>query len=373
MTTLSVVPDNLEKYGSLLTRVSDDAEEAQSYADDHSADFGGISGRIWSSIIPSHDDAIEATKRMLKHLKTIGEESNKSLGETANYYRMTEEKIAAKVDASYPTRSPALSPQELTLSHYQEMTGQALATQNFTDIKDPRSALKEPESVELDAFAKFVSNPGGAFDYLSPSNAACKLIELIIHHDPIEWLTEWFSGDWKKCYECGDALQNVGMMTELVAANTLRGANELRETWMGNAADAAWTYFEGLSTAMGEQKEVLDQLGQKYKMTAMGICRLQETAVGIYKGMIDAALVAMAAGSAGVATSETGVGAAIGGLVAGVEAARIWEMWERLKMIPEKATQVGNSFVGFAQSATSKTAHFAQHPLPAAGYKSPMA
>lgn len=373
MAVLTVIPDNINKYGELISRISGTAKEARSYIDKHDADFGGFSGRLGSYMFPSHDKAMESTEKMLKHLGTIADQSDINLGKTANYYRNTEHKVAAEVDSTYPAKTPTLTPQELTESHYSELTGRTLATQNFADVADPRSALKEPEAIELSALAKFVNNPGGPFDYLSPSNAVCKILELVTHHDIIEWLTEWFAGDWKKCYECGEAFENVGAMMEFISTNIIKGVNELKETWAGNVADSALAYFSDLSVAVSEQREVLDELGNKYKITAMGICRLEETAAGIYKGMIDAAIVAAAAASAGVATAETGVGGPLGGLVSGVEVARIWEMWERLKLIPEKATQAGNSFVGFALNATSRTANFTKHPLPAAGYKSPMA
>lgn len=42
---------------------------------------------------------------------------------------------------------------------------------------------------------------------------------MVIHHDIIEWLTEQFAGDWKKCYECGEAFENLGTMMESIATN----------------------------------------------------------------------------------------------------------------------------------------------------------
>ncbi|MEV5704532.1 hypothetical protein [Actinoallomurus sp. NPDC052274] len=372
MVTLAVHPADLEHYGALVSRVGTAAKKAQSYVDEHGADFGGISGRIWTLITGSHDRAIGAVDKMLRHLEDISSTSNRGLRNAAKYYRATEHSTAARVDATYPERRSTPSDRDLTMSHYQDLTGMSLATHNFADASDALATLTEPETAELGPFQKFVNNPGGVFDYLSPSNAACKVIELLIGHDPIEWFLEWFDGDWKKCYECGGALENVGKMMGAISINTVKGANELHGTWSGNAADAAWEYFDGFSEAAGEQQEVLSQLGERYKITAMGICRLQETAAGIIKGMIDAALIASAAAAGGAATAETGAGAAVGGIISGVEAARIWEMWERLKMIPEKATQVGNGFVGFVQTSASKTADFAKHPLPKSGYKPPM-
>ncbi|WP_433179976.1 hypothetical protein [Actinoallomurus sp. CA-150999] len=372
MSTLSVRPADLEHYGALVSRVGVAAKKAQSYVDEHGADFGGASGRIWSIVSRSHDGAISAVNKMLGHLEEIANESNGGLKHAANYYRTTEHATAAKIDATYPVKHHALSEKDLTMSHYEDLTGNPLATHNFVDTSNALAALAEPDTTELGPFEKFVNNPGGVFDYLSPSNAACKVIELIIHHDPIEWFLEWFDGDWKKCYECGGALENVGKMMGVTSINTVHGANELHSLWLGNTADSAWDYFDGLSDAVSEQQEVLSKLGERYKVTAMGICRLQETAAGIIKGMIDAALIASAAAAGGTVTVETGAGPAIAGIISGVEAARIWEMWERAKMIPEKATQVGNSFVGFAQTASSKTADFAKHPLPKSGYKPPM-
>lgn len=310
---------------------------------------------------------------MLKHLGTIAVESDAALSKTADYYRHTEHAVAARVDATYPAVPSRLSRRDLTESGYEGLTGRPLATYGFADAVDASSVLTEPESPELSAFENFEMNPGSLFDYLSPSNAALHVVEVVIHHDPLQWFTEWFAGDWKKTYEYGKVLENVGTMMGAVSTNIHRGVNELRETWTGNAADAAYRYFDDLATAVDEQQELLAQLGEKYKKTSMGILRMQDTALSIIKGMLDAALIGAIGASGGAATAETGAGALVGGLIVGVEAARIWEMWERLKMIPDKATLSMNGFIGFLLAATSKMTHFGQHPLPATGYRSPVA
>lgn len=309
---------------------------------------------------------------MLKHLATIATESDTALNKTADYYRHTEHAVAARVDATYPEVPSKLSQRDLTESRYEELTGRPLATYNFVDAVDATSVLKEPESAELSAFESFEMNPGGVFDYLSPSSAALHVVQLIVHHDPLQWFTEWFAGDWKKTYEYGNVLENIGTMMGAVSTNMHRGVNELRETWMGNAADAAYKYFDDLAAAVGEQQGLLADLGRKYKVISMGILRMQDTALSLVRGMLDAALVGALAAAGGAATAETGVGALAGGLIAGVEAVRIWEIWERAKMIPDKATLSVNGFIGFLQAATSTMTHFGRHPLPATGYRSPV-
>lgn len=373
MTSFQAPPDSIEKFGNLVDRVGKAADGARKYIGEHDPDIGGATGKLLNIVVPTHEAAIDATNRVLKHLASIASESDSSLNEIANYYRRTERSVAARVDATYPEVPSQLSQRDLTESRYEELTGRPLATQNFADAIDPASALKEPESPELSAFESFEMNPGVVFDYVSPSNAALHAVQLIIHRDPLEWFVEWFAGDWKKTYEYGKVLENVGTMMGAVSTNIQRGANELRETWTGNAADAAYRYFDNLAAAVDEQQELLAQLGQKYKVAAMGILRMQDTALSVIKGIMDAALIMAISASGGAATAETGVGGVAGGLIAGVEAARIWEMWERAKMIPERATQVASAFVGFLQTSTSKMAHFGQHPLPATGYQSPAA
>jgi hypothetical protein len=373
MASFLAMPASIEKYGGLISRAGQSASETQKYLREHDPDIGGAFGWAWSKVQPPHDAAIEATERMLKHLTTIATESDTALNKTANHYRYTEHAVATRVDATYPKVPLTPSQRDLTESRYGELTGRPLATQNFADAIDAPSALKEPESAELNVFESLEVHPGGLFDYLSPSNAALHVVQLVIHHDPLQWFTEWFAGDWKKTYEYGNVLENIGTMMGAVSTNVHRGTNELRETWMGNAADTAYKYFGNLADAVAEQQELLGHLGHQYKLVSMGILRMQDTALSLIKGMLDAALIGAIGASGGAATAETGVGALAGGLIVGVEAVRIWEMWERATILPGKGLQAINAFIGFLQSSSSTMTHFAQHPLPANGYQSPAA
>lgn len=364
MTEFHVVPADLDGYGKLIERVGDQAEAAQRYVDGYD-ELGDTKGLFIKMVDPASHHSVWTAKEVLDHLGSLGYKSGRSLDDAASYYRDTEAHVAAHVDASYPAvRRPT--------SHNIDLGIAPVQTTHFKEREDPLAHLKEPEASELVESTSPLDNLTAAFEHLSPSAAVMSFLQMVTGHNPAEEAGEWFGGDWKSYAECGGALENVGSMLNTVANNVQEGVNELANSWHGNAADSAQAYFTGLASATGQQEIIFSELGAQYKNAATGIARLADTGAQLYNAMIDHCIIGAAAAAAGGASSETGIGAAVGGGIAAYEAVRVIETYEQFSNIREVGTTICNTFTGAVQGWVAGTEGFRKYPLPDTAYESPM-
>nr|WP_221375823.1 hypothetical protein [Actinoplanes polyasparticus] len=96
-----VEPEAVRQYGADLAAVRQAANAARSYVNKHgllSAHEKGLIG----TVMPSHDNFVDALNRMLGHLGDLLDTSDTALKQLAATYETADEASAAKVDASYP-------------------------------------------------------------------------------------------------------------------------------------------------------------------------------------------------------------------------------------------------------------------------------
>lgn len=364
MAEFQVAPQDLDGYGKLIERVGDQAESAKKYLDSY-GELGGATGFFIRLVNLESRHSVWTAKQVLSHLEDLGYKSSKNLENTATHYRDTDKSIAARVDTTYPAgRRPT--------SHNIDLGIVPVQTSHFKEHENALGHLTKPESSELVESTSPLDNLTAAFERLSPSAAVMSFLQMVTGHNPTEEAGEWFGGDWKSYAECGGALENIGRMLNAVGNNVQEGANELGNTWRGNAADTAQVYFNGLASASTQQAVTFSELGEQYKKAATGIARLAETGAQLYNAMIDHCIIGAAATAAAAASSETGVGAVIGGGVAAVEAAQVIETYEKFSNIRETGTTICNTFIGAVQGWVSGTEGFRKFPLPGAPYESPM-
>jgi hypothetical protein len=242
----------------------------------------------------------------------------------------------------------------------------------FKEQEDPLTLLKEPEAGEVEGASGPLDDITAVFEALSPSTAVVGFITMVTGHDVAEEAGEWFGGDWKSYAECGGAFENIASMMSTVSTNIQQGANELGDTWQGNAGDAAQVFFNSLGSSVGQQDTVFSAIGGEYKKAAAGVAKLAENGAAIYTGMIDHAIVGAVAMAATAASSETVLGGEVCGATAAIEAAEIVEDYERFSNLREIGTTLCNAFVGVVHGRVAETSLFQRLPLPATGYESPM-
>ncbi|MEV5748309.1 hypothetical protein AB0L00_10860 [Actinoallomurus sp. NPDC052308] len=364
MTELRVTPDDLESYGKLVNRVGDQGVRADKYLSRYS-DLGSADGLLIKIINPASHSAIYSAHQVLENLQKAGWRSYHGLQGAAVYYRKTEHKTAAKVDATYPK---AARPG----SHLTDLGSAPVQTHHFEDQEDPLTYLKEPDVGEVEASAGPMDDVTSLFEAVAPSTTVVEFVKMVTGHDPAEQAGEWFGGDWKAYAECGGAFENIGAMMNSVSTNIQQGANELRDSWQGNAADAAQGFFSNLSTAVGQQDTVFSTIGAEYKKAAAGVAKLAEDGAGLYKGMIDHAIIGSIALAAAAASSETVLGGAVCGGTAAAEAALIVEDYEKFSKLREIGTGICNGYVGVVHGQVGQMSLFSRFPLPDTGYDSPM-
>src|SRR6185437_16557892 len=125
----------------------------------------------------------------------------------------------------------------------------------FADGEDPTRYLKppgEPEGFEdpLQAFQE-------ALDTLDPGAWVMDLITQLFGANPVEQATERLGGDWVAYAKSGEAFKNLGEFFWSEGWNLKTGNDNLDGYWSGNAADAAWMYFDTVSQRAIAHREVL--------------------------------------------------------------------------------------------------------------------
>jgi uncharacterized protein YukE len=252
----------------------------------------------------------------LARLGTILTRSGPELRAAAGYYTVTDQRAAATIDRAL---SSALGQCPTPLEY--EFTSIVCKPAPFADVRpvtDRLTAPPEPDSP---------SNSLGFMDYLSPTSWAMKGFDIVLGFDPISLMQQRFSGDWEAVATMAPVLTNTGAALHDLALNIQSGTTTLHPLWQGNAGDAAYDYFTDLATGIAALQQPLQRMADEYLELADAVWSAGEAISGLIKGMVDAAIIAGIAAASGTATSFTGVGAAVGYGVAGLEVANILNMW----------------------------------------------
>ncbi|MEU4419792.1 hypothetical protein AB0F81_04150 [Actinoplanes sp. NPDC024001] len=241
----------------------------------------------------------------------------------------------------------------------------------FSDATDPLRRLTNPEEHSESILGQPFSNVSVALDWLSPSHVVNELVKQTTGHDVFGEAAAAFAGDWELVWQCAGAFRNLAGALQDLGINLSCGNVELDLSWDGNAADAAFTYFAGLSAAVSEQQVPLNELAKAYETAAEGTYRLMEGVSGILKDISDAAMIAALAAYAGTASFGTGVGAVTGWGIAAYEAYRIATLTERARKLIATGSAIVSGATGYVQSAAADVDVLAQHRLPQSAYHHP--
>ncbi|MER6424216.1 hypothetical protein [Streptomyces sp. NPDC001137] len=201
---------------------------------------------------------------------------------------------------------------------------------SFADTVEPVDSLKAPS--EPEEFSKGIigDSVSTVSDFLSPSEWVLGTIEFVFGFNPLEEAISWFTGDWASYVKCGEMWANTGKLAKDVATNLQSGNRELDATWDGNAADAAYVYFEELAKKIGALDGDLKELQGYYKDVALAVARGADLIKGLLEQLADEAIIAEVELAAGTLLAETGVGAVVGYAAAALEIAEMIKTWGRI-------------------------------------------
>ncbi|MFV2104639.1 WXG100 family type VII secretion target [Micromonospora sp. LOL_024] len=359
--TLSVEPAALLSYARQVDRASADSTAIAGYLRTHAQDATG--GELIALAADKHRHAVAVISGTLQRLTTVLDTSGPELVAVATYYRQTDLTIAANLDGVLPDTPPC---QPLTAVE-KELATLVCPPPPFTDVRDATSRLTPPPQPDTPP------NALGWMDYLSPTSWAMKGFDIVLGFNPISWLQERMFGNWEALATMQPVLANIGSALHDLALNTQTGASSLRQTWQGQAGDAAHQHFTQLAGAVAELRGPLDKIGHEYKVIADSVWSINEALGGVIKGLIDAAIITGIAAAAGTATAATGVGAVVGYGVAAAEIAYMLKLWGQATQLYQHATA---AVLAFRSALTYRLGDLEAVTLPAlpgnSGYDHPL-
>jgi len=149
-------------------------------------------------------------------------------------------------------------------------------------------------------------------DHFSPSFWLFEVVKELTHVDVLEELLAPVSGHWEQVSAYGDALNKLALCLAGTGVNLLAATDALRPEWKGNAADAAFGYFDASAASLNGYAKVLSALQSEYQDVAKQMWTNCEAVKAIAEQILDDAIFAAIAIAAGTATAQTGVGPLIG-------------------------------------------------------------
>lgn len=198
----------------------------------------------------------------------------------------------------------------------------------WSDVQDATQLLKTPKAP--DDFHDASIDWANGFKALSPGAWVMDFLKTVLGVDPGKWIGESVVGDWKEVAKCADMFKNLSDFYTTVGENIAQGAGTVPAVWQGKAADAATQYFKSVANAIGVPVKPLAQLHDDYMAAAHGAWEFEELATETLGTIIDLAIIAALAYAAGGTTSETGVGAVVGGGIGLGLTMEILDLWENI-------------------------------------------
>jgi hypothetical protein len=237
-------------------------------------------------------------------------------------------------------------------------------------MTDPSGRLASPTLPDESWTNGFV-NPVDAFNYVSPSAWINKGIESALDIDVFGYFTDAITGEWDAIWKFGEAMGHLADCLNDLALNIQDGVIGLDPSWDGNAADAAHQYFSQFAAALAAQQIELRRIQDNYHKAAMGAWQLSNQLGNILQAIADKFIIAGIAAVVGTATAETGVGAAAGYGVAGLQVMQMLKLFNDASLKINTAGSVILGLFGTGMDIGYQGGDLSTVPLPAAAYTAP--
>ncbi|MGW1372695.1 hypothetical protein ACWD6P_00220 [Streptomyces sp. NPDC002446] len=246
----------------------------------------------------------------------------------------------------------------------------------FADVAKPTGRLVAPkvDDDKEEPEGGIVKDLLSFGDVLSPSWVISKGLEFAFDFNPVDEAKKLIAGDWAEYAQCAKAWKALGNFCEDLAENIKAGSTALDKSWNGNAADAAYIYFETLSKDIADMKDSFAALEENYEKTSEAVWNAAEACGDLLQGILDTAAIVGLTALAGASTSFTLFGPAIAAGAVAAEVIAMINMWSKLTtVISELQTAINGSVAlvtGISSSIENKAIKF---PLPGKAYDSPVA
>ena len=197
----------------------------------------------------------------------------------------------------------------------------------FSAVAEPTALLHPPKGETEYSLGFGLDFFNDAADLASPTYWVTEACNLAFGFNPLDEVLQWFTGDWESFSKCGEIWDQLGKAIGAVSTNIASGNRTLDLTWNGRAADAAYKYFYNLAAQLDDIKGQFDNLKDAYDDAAEGAYFAAKAISGFLGGITDGLLITAIELSAGTLLSWSGVGAAVGYGLAGLEIANMIRLW----------------------------------------------
>jgi uncharacterized protein YukE len=242
----------------------------------------------------------------------------------------------------------------------------------FTDAVEPTSRLTPPKTPEEFSQGALLDLFNDVSDLASPTYWITEAYDAVLGFNPLDEVVHWFAGDWKSFAECAEVWQNIGKACDDIAKNLNSGNAALDATWNGNAADAAFVYFDELTKKLSQSGQSFESLADTYKYLAHAAYSAAEGIKGYLGGIIDGLIIMSVEMAAGALLSWTGAGALVGYGLATLEVTRILKMWGDATELFANAQAIVNGGIGTLEGLSAAVySHLQNFPTVGDAYDNP--
>lgn len=319
--TFAISPAALTNHATAMRGFAGSIEDAKTYADDHMTIALVDTSLLFFKARDQVEELRTSLTSYLNVLCTADEASATELDAVATNSLAVDDALEAELDAEYPdSGKPPVSIEP------DSATDLACITAPETALTDP------PTSAPTDLATEILTT-----NWLSPSSVIDQAIGFIAGlaglESPLTVVGKQFGGDWDKLYECSAAVDCLADYLDLQATGRRAAMLTTSETWEGEAATAATTFFATQADILNSTAESLRATAPEFDAIVRGIRATAGLAASTFSFALDSALVAWGCYAAGAATVWTGIGGIIGGVCGtGVAALSIYYVGELIKL-----------------------------------------
>jgi hypothetical protein len=202
-------------YALLLHRASGDFRTALRFLDRHMRVDGAARAPLWEVAHEDHRRQVATATQLLQGFGSVLEAAHRDLKKTGRWYESAAPDEAQGAETAFPVCAASPPTRQ-----------QPVRSATFQDLSD-------------------------AVDHLTPTDPGGTTICLT--DDPAPTFDADILGtpeSWRSYTRCAASWRSLGNFCTTVARNLRQGNNMLALTWRGNAAHAAWMYFERLAATL---------------------------------------------------------------------------------------------------------------------------
>ena len=306
MTTFAFDHASMNNFADRLGQLGDTTWSAKIYTTQWVLPAGGDTGQLFSDFTGVAVQVSDKVHGWLGNIYDLLSVADRELVGLGNYFQSVED---GNVDGI-----KSLASQDLGYTGYDSSLPTYSIASRFDNNDDPEVFLVEPADPNpIGDLASFIMS--GAWALVSPSHWVLELIQYFNHGvNPLDDVLEKLCGDRNRPELGSMALTNLAAYHETLAEAVLAAKNTIMDTWEGNSAEAANTYFNELSRAIDDLVEPLTRISQDFHNQAIGMQTYAQTLGGLFEDLGNALIAAAVTLAATVFTSWTGIGDALGAM-----------------------------------------------------------